>query len=466
MNKFEDKKIFFSGRGEKIEKDELIKYFIQHNGSMVENIDDADFIIEGYMTPVYLEDKFYLLSQDGIDVINIETIEKEFSKNLNIDNITMAIKISKDQIRLIKLLKNRYFDNDTFLNLLKFYIWGDDGLHGNDENRDISTAIVNRFCSLIESNHNIQHSPIGIYYTALETTNSKLLEIIFNMPEYKISDKNALDEQPLTLKEVVALNQNTPKSVLMQILKNNNFEELKFLALNESISGIIRNKLIKLNDSDITINLIKSNNLDLPNIEIALENKQLKIEVLKNSNLTDELFDILLKNNLSDSQIVYLSSNSSLNTTQIDKLFNFNIDNVNINLLKNGKCQIEKINKFLEKNDLVYNIAIAHNSNLSEEFFDKLKELNDINIDITLCYNQKTPKNILIYLYNKSIDNLNEILSQNENTPINILMQLQVDSRYSTNVANNETYREFSRNSLGIIQDDCNRFKRNINTVS
>jgi hypothetical protein len=39
-------------------------------------------------------------------------------------------------------------------------------------------------------------------------------------------------------------------------------------------------------------------------------------------------------------------------------------------------------------------------------------------------------------------------------------MQLQLDNRYATNVANNETYREFSRNSLGIIQEENNRFKR------
>ena len=92
--------------------------------------------------------------------------------------------------------------------------------------------------------------------------------------------------------------------------------------------------------------------------------------------------------------------------------------------------------------------------------------MDDINIELTLCYNQTTPKDILKYLYEKQKDVLNEALSQNVNTPINILMQLQVDNRYTTNVANNETYREFSRNSLGIIQDDSNRFKRNISSVN
>ena len=466
MNNFKNKNIYFSGRGEKIDKDELMKYFIQNEAVMVENVDDADVIIQGYMTPVHLEDQFYLLSKNGIDIIDIENIEKEFSSNLDIDNIIMAIKISKDKERLIKLLNNRYFSDDIFVTLLKFYDWEGEGLYDNDDNRDISTAIVNRFCSLVESNHNIQHSSVGIYYTALETTNSRLLEIIFNMPLFKISDKNALEEQPLTLREVVSLNPNTPKTVMMQILKDGKFDELKFLSLNQSINNMIKNKLFKLNDDLITKNLIKSNNLELENIKTILNSEKLKVEILKNSLLSDELFDILINSKLSDLETIYLSSNNSLNTNQIKKIFIYDIDNANINLLKNINCSQNIIEQFLRKDDLIYNIAIAHNTNLNNDIFEQLKLMDDINIDITLCYNQKTPKDILKRLYEKNIHHLNEALSQNENTPINILMQLQVDNRYTTNVANNETYREFSRNSLGIIQNDSDRFKRSTYTVN
>ena len=466
MNDFKNKNIYFSGRGEKIDKEELTKYFIQHEAVMVDDVNEANIIIEGYMSPVYLEDKFYELSHNGIEVLTIIDIEKEFSQNLDIDNIIMAIKISKDKDRLVKLLNNRYFSDEIFVTLLKYYDWGEAGLYDNDENRDISTSIVSRFCSLMVSNHNIQHSSIGIYYTALETINSKLLEIIFNMPYFKISDKNALKDQPLTLRDVVALNPNTPKAVMMQILKDNNYEELKFLASNESINNLIINKLFKLNDTNITINLIKSNNLELDKIKTILDDVILKVVVLKNSFLSDELFDTLINSNLEDVELIYLSSNTTLNYEQIDKIFTYDIDNANINLLKNSKCSIIKIKEFLQKDDLVYNIAISHNISLDDDIFEQLKLMNNINIDITLCYNKTTPKDILKFLYEKQKDELNEALSQNENTPINILMQLQVDARYTTNVANNETYREFSRNSLGIIQDDSNRFKRNISSVN
>ncbi len=460
MIEFKDKKIYFSGRGEKIDKDELVKYFLQNGGRITESLEEADMIIQGYMTPVHLEEKFYLLSKEGIELIGIEELEKEFSRNIDIDSILMALKISKDKGRIIKLLNNKYFSDDIFLSLLKYYDWGGEGLHDNDENRDVSTSIVQRFCSLQETNHNIQHSPIGIYYTALETNEPKLLEAVYNMPSYSISDKNALSSQPLSLKEVAALNPNTPKPVLMQILKDGNERELEFLALNESINKMISGRLFKLNNINITKNLISSGNLQLEDLKEVLNDEKLKIEVLKHFPLDDEIFGMILENGLSDAGLVYLSSNLSLNIEQLKKLFEFNIDNVNINLLKHPLCPEEKLEEFFQKNDQVYNIAIAHNPGLSESLFEKLFVLDDINIDITLSENPNTPKEILKKLYQKNIHEINLCLSENESTPINILMQLQVDSRYNPSVSNNETYKEFSRNSLGIIQDQNNRFKR------
>ena len=78
---------------------------------------------------------------------------------------------------------------------------------------------------------------------------------------------------------------------------------------------------------------------------------------------------------------------------------------------------------------------------------------NYFDVNLSLAYNFGTPAIIIKELYAKNTHEINEFLSSNENTPINILMQLQIDSRYTTLVSNNETYKAFSRKSLGIIQD-------------
>ncbi|MEA3289642.1 MAG: hypothetical protein U9Q04_05605 [Campylobacterota bacterium] len=460
MIDFKNKKIYFSGHGEKIEKDELIRYFIQNEAQIVNTIEESSLIVQGYMTPVHLEDKFYLLSKDGVEVVTIEDIEKQFSSNLDVDSIIMAIKISKDKQRLTKLLLNKYFSDEVFTTLLKYYNWEDEGLHDSNENRDVATQIVSRFCTLQETNHNIQHSPIGIYYTALETTNSKLLESIYNMPTYSISDKNAKADQPLSLKEVVALNPNTPKPLLMQILKNKNKDELIFLALNQSINKMISNKLYETKENKVIENLIISGNISKENLQDTLNIQTQKELALKNIPLDDEIFDILVSSNLTPTQLVYLSSNNTLNNKQILKLEKNNIENVNINLLKNKNCPEDIIEKYLELNDLIYNIALSHNISLKNKQYELLFEQNDININISLSFNTNTPKEILTKLYNQNDQNINTALAQNSTTPINILMQLQIDSKYHSLVSNNETYKEFSRNNLGIIQDKNSQFKR------
>lgn len=462
MFDFKNKKVFFSGYGEKIEKDELLKYLYQNEALIVESFEEADMIIQGYKTPVYLEDKFYLLSREGIEIVSIETLEKYFSQTIDIDSVLLAIKISKDKTRVINLLKNRYFSDEVFLKLLKFYDWAGEGLFDSDENRDVSTSIVQRFSKLKEINHNIQHSPIGVYYTALETVNPKLLEAVYNMPHFSISDKNALQDQPITLKEVVALNPNTPKPVLMQILKDANKNELIFLSKNESIGDFIAKKLYLLNDKQINHNLILSNNLDLDMLNEVFQNSDIKKDILENIKLTDEVFNNFINLELSKEQIVYLSSNKTLNEEQIKKLFTFDIDSANINLLKNNSCPQEFLQSFFDKNDLIYNIAMAHNEKLPDLMFKALYELNDINIDLSLSFNKAVPKEILTKLFEKDIDSINYQLSGNVNTPINILLRLQIDSKYKDNVSNNETYKEFSRNNLGIIREENNKFKRTV----
>jgi hypothetical protein len=445
---YKDKKIYFAGRGELISKEELWKYIIQLGGEFIDNMEEADVIIEGAFS-MHLEDRIYELSCSGTEVIDIQKLEQEFSKELDIDNILMAIKISKDQERLITLLQNRYFDDDTFIKLLKFYDWKDLGLHDSDENRNVAMHITQRFSSLTVEKHNIQHSPVGMYYVALEAVDPKLLEVLYTMPELSISDRNAHEDQPLSLKEVIALNPNSSKSLQMQIFKNSNQNELKFLALNSNLSKFVKEELNQSEDEIVVKSLIKSGNFDTDNLENYFEN--FKTDILKNIKLDYALFEKITALIEDEVDFVYLCLNQTLDSEMISDILEKNIQNANINLLKNQHCPKKSIEEFLQMNDKILNIAIAHNEALSQEQFELLYELNDLDIDISLASNDKTPEPILTELFNKGDFMINSALSSNEATPINILMQLLLDNRLNTNVSNNETYKAYSKQSIGIL---------------
>lgn len=110
-------------------------------------------------------------------------------------------------------------------------------------------------------------------------------------------------------------------------------------------------------------------------------------DLLRFSKLTDELFNELISSELSVAQFIYLSSNQSLSHKHIDYLFSQNIENVNINLLRNKNCPKREIENFLLLKDKIYNIAIAHNTNLSQVHLNKLLSFADKDVTMSLEFN-------------------------------------------------------------------------------
>ena len=251
------------------------------------------------------------------------------------------------------------------------------------------------------------------------------------------------------MKEVVALNPNTSKITQLQILKNSKMNELKFLALNESINQMIQKKLFEKNIDEISLSLIKTNNYDESFIDDVLNNYTLKKELLKKAILDDKLFYKFFEN-IDDVSIIYLSSNDTLNEEMINKLFEKNIDNANINLLKNKNCPKDKIEEFLKLQDKIYNISIAHNTTLPTQLYLYLFSLDDYDVNLSLAQNTTTPKEVLKSLAALNDKFINETLCANISTPINILLQYQYDGGLKNIISNNDSFREFTRKMVGM----------------
>ncbi len=458
MEKYKNKKIFFEGRGNQLDKDEIITYLTQNEASIICDIDVADIIIDASLP--YLEDKIYLKSLEHIPIISLDQLEMEFSALIDINSVLMVIKISKDQKRLKKLINNSYFSDDLFLTLLRFYDWNNEGIYDNDENRDVSTAIAGRFCTLQKMNHNIKHSPTAIYYTALETTNSKLLETLYLMPEYKINGKNALQNQPLSTHEVVSLNPNISKPLIMQILKNGITNQLKFLASNPNLGEFVKKELLRIGNKEVISSLIMANNLPKEEYK-TLFHSEYKNIIISSALLNDQILDYFFKSDLSKIELIELSKNTTLTSQYIDKLFELDDDDIIGNLLKTTPLGSKYIDIYLDKNNKSYNLALANNQKLSYNHFQKLFKLDDADVNILLSNNSRVSKEMLKSLYEKNNIFINQGLASNSNTPIDILMQLQLDNRYTIAIAKNETYKEYSRNALGIGDEYSSKFKRN-----
>lgn len=448
MIELKDKKLFFAGRGDKVEKSELDRFIVQSGAELTEDIKEAEIIIEGLVIPAYLEDLIYERYKEGVKCIYIHDFEKFFSNNVEVDSILMAVKISKDKDRIIRLLKNDYFNDDVFIKLASFYDFENKDLYDNDDNRDVCIAIVERFCELVKTNHNIQYSPIGIYYTVLEATNPKLLELIYSMPEYEISDKNIKEDQPTKLREVVALNPNTSKQLQIQIMKNGDLGELKFLAMNESLFAGVKKALVDMKNSDITIALIKAKNYDITRLKELIEDTNLRSEVFKYIELNSELFSDIVSKDLNEDELISLSLNESLDNSMIDRLFEFSYKEPKLNLLANPNISKEKISEYINSSDVEYLYSLGFNPTLSEDEFYKLFNLDILEVNIALAYNKKTPHSIYRSLSQKKIFEINSALASNEAVPLDVLLQYQFDYRVKVILGKNEAYKEYTKRTL------------------
>ena len=449
MIDIKNKKIYFAGKGDQLSYEELEKFLLQNNVKFVASIKESELIIEGGLTPLHIQDKIFTATQNGAKKINIEEFEKFYSDSFSVNSTLMATKLTKDNNRLVKLLQNKYFSNDVFIKILKQYDFKNTPLYDTDESRDVCRAIVNRFCTLVKRNHNIQYAPIGIYYTALETFNSDLLDIIYNMPEYSISDRTAKDNQPLSLKEVVALNPNSSLHIQIEILNNNIQEELIYLASNNNLSKKIKEELKNKNKNNINIALLKSQNFLFDDFDEVLQNEELKVAFLKYFIFTQNIFNDLLKNNLSNIDIIYLSSNEFLDENMINELEKLNIDNSIVALLKHKNISNDLITKYLKINDKIYNISLSHNIKLTNKQYIKLYNLDDLDVNISLASNKQIDSKLIQELYKSNNRMIHKTLCLNTSTPLNILMQLQLDNELKLLVKENITYQKFAEKMLG-----------------
>jgi len=69
----------------------------------------------------------------------------------------------------------------SFLKLLKMYAWGGEDFFENDDNRDVSAAIILRFYKDIERNHNVQYATSGFIHLLAQTDNQELIRAILEL---------------------------------------------------------------------------------------------------------------------------------------------------------------------------------------------------------------------------------------------------------------------------------------------
>lgn len=374
-----------------------------HNIAVVKELrEDVQYILEGRMLTPYeqnLSDELYETKQYRF--LKIDDFEKAMADEIDDDVLLMSLKLSNDTERLKSFLQNGCVSDALFFKLLKMYKWQGEDFFENDDNRDVSAALIGRFYENIERNHNVQYATTGIIHLLSQTENPQLLEAISELEAVKFHPK---------IKILLAQHPFSPQKVLKKLLQSKEQEVLEAMSENPALEKNIA--------------------LQLAQIDAVLAQK-----IAANSRLDDELFEKLLPHASG------LGFNETLSEMMQRTLFDLDDEDVLAALAQNKNLSAEVLEKILLKQEELLTQALYKNPCVSSALLEAA--YTDAKNHLSLAQNSATPQEILEKLYINGDADILDALARNEKTPVEILYQLQLDRRFERAVKTNRAFGKY-----------------------
>ncbi|MBV5349470.1 hypothetical protein JZU61_07480, partial [bacterium] len=279
-----------------------------HAMNVVKSFDDTvALIIEGkMMNPLELQESTRLYESHTVPIVDIGAIEKWLCGSIEPNRLLMSLKLSRDQDRLVDFLQNPYISDELFFKLLKLYDWQGEGLFDNDENRNVTAAIIGRFYQDLERNHNVQYAMSGLAHLVEKYGTRELITAISELSPIAKELKNSNESSLKGVLDAMALHSATSESLLRVLLK----ERAYLLAHREPLA--LEQELLALRDETIGRSLAQNRTLS-PSGADLLEQKY--PELIASFYPLDEVrFERLTGN------AVALASNNTLTASMQERL--------------------------------------------------------------------------------------------------------------------------------------------------
>ena len=317
LKELQNRAILLFGKSRAFSSDEFASQLKFHKiGLLNEFGDDVALVVEGKMMTPYeqnISEELYEKHSTSLEFVSIDALERELAKHIDANTLLMSLKLSRNKERLKSFIQNSMISDELFLRLLKMYSWGGEDFFENDDNRDVSAAIIVRFYQNIERNHNVQYATTGFMHLVAQTKSTQLLKAISHLEpikynpklQYAIAMNVGCDDEmqeyffksgdPYLL-EALSLNKNLKRSLIKEFLKDEKlgrnvaknielteelFELFKInktgLALNESLTLRMQKELLGYGDDEIAYALALNRGIDGEIVELLLDSKNEEI---------------------------------------------------------------------------------------------------------------------------------------------------------------------------------------------
>ncbi|UCN00768.1 hypothetical protein LCX93_02310 [Sulfurimonas sp. SWIR-19] len=405
LQDLKNRTILLLGKSRAFSEDEFLLQLQFHHITLTKEPNvDVEFVVEGRMMSPYeqnLSDTLY--EEEKYAFMAIDLFEKLLAQEIDNDTLLMSLKLSNDKKRLKSFLQNSCIEDALFFKLLKMYSFGGEDFFENDDNRDVSAALIARFYENIERNHNVQYATTGIYHLITQTKNEQLLEAIAFLEPSK--------KHPKILK-ALALHEKTPRNVLKMFLKKGDEATKEAMAYNVNLDKSIARELIK--------------------------NKKFAEIAAQNIRLDEEMFLLLSVCKHA------LAANETLNEVMQQELVTCNDEMIHLALAANECLHVTTCKHLLCLNNEKIRQVIYANSATPRDILESAYK--EGNYNEPLSRNNATPQNILEELFKCGDAQILLNLAKNENTPVEILYQLQLESRFERAVKTNKAFAKHIQN--------------------
>ena len=360
LQELQNKTILLFGKSRAFSQEEFDSQMKHHNIGITKEYDESvEYAVDGRMMTPYEQNRSAELYESAeLSFIQMEQLESALAKTIDEDTLLMSLKLSHNRERLKLFLLNSMLSERLFFRLLKMYSWGSEDFFENDDNRDVSAAFISRFYENIERNHNVQYSTSGFIHLVAQTKSSELLEEISTLKPLQLHPKieiaiamsdycDAKLQERLfrkgtdTLLEGLSLNKNLKREFVEEFLKEKElasnvarslklnselFEllepNLSDLALNETLTLPMQERLFAYKQKEVYQALSCNNSLDVSMIQLLLEldDRGVKEALLSNSATPVEILEEAYKDEKNHGA---LAQNES---TPIDILYQLQLD--------------------------------------------------------------------------------------------------------------------------------------------
>ena len=386
-------------------------------------------VVEGRMMNPYEQEEVERLHNRGAHFVGIDAIERALCENIAHETLMMSLKLSNDQAKIRRFLQNPHIDDAFFLQLLRLYDWRREGFFENDDNRDVTAAIVRRFYDNIERNHNVEYSPSGLMHLLAQTSSGELVNTLFSLAPVQRALKTESDRMTHALLRAFALHGALDETSVAKIIRFGDKPLLEDVAMRKELSVALQKKLL---ERGLSLRLIENGALDIALAKELLERGEYVEEIVRHAAIDENIFQTYIA-----THAPLLAHNPHITPAMAQEIF-LTCKACAVALAANEAIDETLIEALLALENSEVTAALVEGGRLTSAELETL--YGDTNLHVSLAKSASTPAALLQELASSSDEAVVTAVAKNENTPIDVLYQLQLDARYARAVRENESF--------------------------